>query len=129
MASFANELALDTEPALKVACGFGGGFAGLGGPCGVVTGGILVIGLKYGKAKSDDEAAKEKTYRLVREFVHRFEQRHGTTLCRQLINTDISTPEGLQAARDKQLFATVCTPFVQSAVEILQELLQKPVTG
>src|ERR1700690_2147484 len=93
VASFASELALDTAVALKVACGFGGGFAGLGGPCGAVTGGLMVIGLKYGKDKPDDEAAKEKTYGLVREFVHRFEQRHGTILCRQLINADISTPE------------------------------------
>jgi len=90
----------------------------------------MVIGLKYGKNKPNDEAAKERTYRLVREFVHRFEQRHGTTLCRELINADISTPEGLQAARDKQLFTTVCHPLVQSAVEIVQELLQKkPVTS
>ena len=83
----------------------------------------MTIGLKYGKDKPDDEAAKEKTYRLVREFVHRFEQRHGTILCRQLINADISTPEGLQAARDKQLFATTCPAFVRSAVEILEDLL------
>ena len=83
----------------------------------------MVIGLKYGKTKSDDEAAKEKTYRLVREFVRRFEQRHGTTLCRGLINADISTPEGLQAARAKGLITTVCPPFVRSAVEIVEELL------
>ena len=83
----------------------------------------MVIGLKYGKVKPDDEAAKEKTYRLVREFVSRFEQRHGTILCRKLINADISTPEGLQAARDKGLIATTCPPFVKSAVEIVEELL------
>ncbi len=113
-----------------MAGGFGGGFAGLGGPCGTVTGGMMVIGLKYGKVKPDDEAAKEKTYGLVREFVRRFEQRHGTILCRELINADISTPEGLQAARDKGLIATTCPAFVRSAVEILQELLEKnAVTG
>lgn len=83
----------------------------------------MLIGLKYGKAKPDDEAAKEKTYRLVREFVSRFEQRHGTMLCRELINADISTPEGLQAARNKGLFTTACPAFVRSAVEMLQELL------
>ena len=83
----------------------------------------MLIGLKYGKAKPDDEAAKEKTYRLVRDFVRRFEQRHGTMRCRKLINADISTPEGLQAARDKGLMAKACPAFVRSAVEILQELL------
>ena len=83
----------------------------------------MAIGLKYGKAKPHDEAAKEKTYRLVREFVHRFKQRHQTINCGELIGADISTPEGLQAARDKKLFATLCPVFVRSAAEILQELL------
>ena len=83
----------------------------------------MVIGLKHGKDKPDDEAAKQKTYRLVRELVQRFEKRHGTTICRELIKADISTPEGLQAARDKGLFTTTCPAFVRSAVEIVQELL------
>ena len=84
---------------------------------------MMVIGLKYGKDKPDDEAAKEKTYRTVREFLLRFEKRHGTTICRELINADISTPESLTAARNKGLFTTTCPPFVKSAAEILEELL------
>ncbi len=123
MASFADESELHRDLALKLGGGFGGGFGGLGGPCGAVTGAMMVIGLKYGKTRSEDEAAKEKAYRAVREFVRRFEQRHGTILCRGLINADISTPEGLKAARDSGLFKTVCPPFVRSAVEILEELL------
>ncbi len=83
----------------------------------------MVIGLKYGKARPDDEAAKEKTYRLVRDFVRRFKERHGSIICKDLIHTDISTPEGLQAAREKQIFATVCYPFVKHAVEELEKLL------
>jgi C_GCAxxG_C_C family probable redox protein len=124
LASFANESGLDKDLALKVACGFGGGFAGLGGPCGAVTGAMMAIGLKYGKEKPGDEEAKEKTYRTVREFIHRFEQRHGASLCRELIKADISTPEGFQAARNKGLIATTCPAFVRSAVEILEELLE-----
>jgi len=123
LASFANQSGLDKDLSLKVACGFGGGFAGLGGACGAVTGAMIVIGLKYGMTRPDDEAAKEKTYRIVREFIKRFEQRHGASLCRELIKADISTPEGLQAARNKGLIATTCPAFVRSAVEIVQELL------
>jgi len=84
----------------------------------------MVIGLKHGKARPDDEAAKEKTYQLVRGFVSRFRERHGSITCRELINADISTPEGLQAARDRQLFATVCSALVKDTVETLEELLE-----
>ena len=84
----------------------------------------MVIGLKLGKARPDDNAAKDKTYQLVRDFVTRFRQRHAAITCRELINADISTPEGLQAARDRQLFTAVCHPLVKDAVETLEELLE-----
>jgi C_GCAxxG_C_C family probable redox protein len=123
LASFANESGLSSDLALKATCGFGGGFAGLGGPCGAVTGAMMVIGFRYGKDKPEDEEAEVKTYRMVREFVRRFEQCHKTTLCRDLLKVDIGTLEGLRAALDKGLFTTVCPEFVKSAVEILEELL------
>ena len=123
VASFANDFGIDQETALRMAGGFGGGIAGLGGTCGAVTGSIIVLGLKYGKTKAEDNAAKEKTYRLVREFMQRFEQRHQALLCRNLINIDMSTPEGLKEAQQKKVFETKCSFFVRDAVEMLEELL------
>lgn len=40
-----------------------------------------------------------------------------------LIKCDISKAEGLAAAREQQLFATVCPKFVRDAVLILEEML------
>ena len=123
MASFANEFGLDTDVALKVACGFGGGVGAMGGPCGAVTGGIMVIGLTCGQTRPEDKTAKEKTYGLVQEFVRRFKERHQSIDCKELINTDLSTPEGFLSAIEKKLFTTVCPAFVRDAAELLQELL------
>ena len=123
MASFANDFGIDQETALRVAGGLGGGIAGQGGTCGAVTGSVIVLGLKYGKTKAEDNAAKEKTYHLAREFMQRFEQRHQALLCRNLINIDMSTPEGQKEAQEKKVFATKCSFFVRDAVEILEELL------
>jgi C_GCAxxG_C_C family probable redox protein len=106
-----------------MAGGFGGGMGGQGGTCGAVTGSIMVLGLKYGKTKAEDNAAKEKTYRLVREFTQRFEERHQALLCRNLIDADLSTPEGLKAAQERKVFETKCSLFVRDAVKILEELL------
>jgi len=123
VASFANDFGLERELALRMACGFGGGIGGLGGTCGAVTGAIIVLGLKYGKTRPEDEAAKQKTYRLVRELIRRFEEGHQTLLCRDLIGIDLSTPEGLKAAQEKKVFATTCSSFVRDALEILEQLL------
>ena len=123
LATYADAFGMDRETALRVAGGFGGGMGGLGEVCGAVTGAFMVLGLKYGRTDPADKAAKEKTYAAVQKFANRFKDRHGSIICRDLIGCDLSTPAGVQAAREKGLFATVCVDMVRSAAEILEELL------
>lgn len=89
-----------------------------------MTGAFMVIGLKHGKAKIEDKQAKEKTYSLVKEFVDRFRSRNGSIVCRELLGCDISTPEGRDLAKEKNLFATLCPKFVQDAAEIIEQILE-----
>ncbi len=56
--TFAEKIGLDKETALRISGPFGGGMARMGDTCGAVTGAFMAIGLKYGKAKADDYAAK-----------------------------------------------------------------------
>jgi C_GCAxxG_C_C family probable redox protein len=113
---------LDRKAALQVAGAFGAGIARTGQTCGAVTGALMVIGLEHGQTRGEDKPAKEKTYALAREFLERFQVQNGATLCRELLGCDIGIPEGLQAARDKGLFDSLCPRLVASAVEILQEM-------
>jgi C_GCAxxG_C_C family probable redox protein len=118
VSSYGPRFGLERELALKLASGLGGGIGHQGGCCGAVTGAIIVIGLKQGGT-----AADEKTYGLIDQFLERFKARRGSILCRELLGCDISTPRGLQAARDKGLFANLCPGFVRDSAEILEELL------
>jgi C_GCAxxG_C_C family probable redox protein len=123
LSTYAQDLGLDRQVALKLAAGFGGGMGRMAGTCGAVTGAFMVLGLDRGPAEADDQQGKETTYERVREFAKRFEARHGTMVCRDLIKCDISTPEGLAMARDQGLWATVCPKFIQDAAEILEDML------
>ena len=116
LAAYAPQFGLEPEIALRLAAPFGGGMARMGETCGAVTGAFLVIGLQSGEAK-------EETYQLVREFVRRFAARHGSIRCRELLGCDLSTPEGLQLAREQGLFSTRCRGFVRDSAEIVSELL------
>jgi len=121
--AFSEELGLSREQALKISQPFGGGIARMGEMCGAVTGAFLVIGLKHGRTRVEDEAAKEKTYALVHEFTNRFRALHGSIRCKDLLGCDLSTPEGPREAHDKHLIDERCPMFVRSAVEILEDLL------
>jgi C_GCAxxG_C_C family probable redox protein len=123
LSAFAPELGLDREMAHKVATSFGGGMGRMGKTCGAVTGAFMVIGLKYGRTRAEDEETKEKAYELVKEFVKRFQERNGSIECRELLGHDMSTPEGYKIIYEKGLTKELCPNFVQDAVEILEQIL------
>jgi len=118
--TYCDEFGLDRDLALKLSCSLGGGMGRLGETCGAVTGAYLLIGLKYGKILEADDAAKEKTYATVREFAQRFQQRNGSTQCRDLLGVDLLTgdPELIKQQHD-----TVCPKAIRDAVEIVEALL------
>ena len=122
-ATYAVEMGMDRDKALKIAQAFGGGMGAMGETCGAVTGAFMVIGLKYGRVKVDDDEAKRKTYALVQEFTRKFKARNGTIVCRELLGCDIGTPEGERIAKEKKLASTLCPKFVQDAAEIIKEIL------
>ncbi|MEW6094779.1 MAG: C-GCAxxG-C-C family protein [Chloroflexota bacterium] len=119
--AFAPQFGLDEETAIRIATSFGGGMARRGEVCGAVTGALMALGLARGAAAPE---VKEEVYRLGREFMRRFEEKHGPILCRALICSDISTPEGLQQARESGVIRRVCPQVVHDAAEILQTVLE-----
>lgn len=122
LTAFCEEFGLNSKQAIKIAMGFGGGMGRTGRTCGAVTGAYMVIGMTAGLGSEKPQESKENVYRLVREFDRKFCEKNGSTLCIDLLGCDLSTPEGLAAAREKGLFTTLCPKFVKDAVEILDQM-------
>ena len=93
--TFATEMGLDEELALKIATQFGGG-ARKGEMCGAVSGALMVLGLKYGHCHSENEEEKGRAYRISEDFMNRFIQKNGTVVCRELLGYDLSEPEDMK---------------------------------
>ena len=122
--AFCEDLGVEEDTALKLACGFGGGMGRKGEICGAVSGGILALGARYGRGEKEDRTATEATYARTRELMDEFTRRHGTCLCRQLLNgCDLTTKEGRRYFHDNDLFNKVCIPCIQSAVEIVEKMM------
>lgn len=124
LSTYGAQFGLNREMALKVSGAFGGGMGRMAETCGAVTGASMVIGLKYGKTRVEDEQTKEKAYSLVKEFVDKFKSRNGSIICRELLGCDISTPRGMALAKEKKLIDTLCPKFVQDAAEIIEQILE-----
>ena len=115
LAVFCEEFGLSREQAFKISISFGGGIR-KGEVCGACTGAIMALGLRYGenKSKSDEMCVK---------FLDSFEKENGSYICRDLLDCDIRTEEGIKYAIDNNLFKEICPKMVESAVKIAQELI------
>ncbi len=119
--AFAEQFGMDKKAALRLASPFGGGMARQGEVCGAVMGVLLALGLARG---TDTPGSKDEIYRLSQELMRRFQAKHGSILCRALIDCDISTPAGHDAAATKGVFRTICPALVRDAADIVEELLK-----
>ena len=120
--AYAPKLGLQDEVALKLASPFGGGTAHQGHVCGAVTGALMVLGLQKGNATPE---TKDETYRIAEEYIKRFQELHGSILCRELIGHDISKPGELEKVREKGVFKNTCPGFVKDAAELVAKFLDE----
>ena len=123
--AFSDKLPFDVDVGLKIACGFGAGMGRKEEVCGAVSGGILVIGSKYGRGENDDSTYKEQTYQKVNEIMDRFKREHGSWICRELLGgCELTSEEGKKQFEEKNLSDTVCKRCVESIVAILEQDLK-----
>jgi C_GCAxxG_C_C family probable redox protein len=123
LSAWAEEFGLDRQTALKVATAFGGGMGHRGDTCGAVTGAFMVIGLKHGRIRADDEETRDRAYALVSRFVEEFESRHGSIVCRELLGYDLGDPEREQLSQELWPEGAPCPELVRDASRILEEIL------
>lgn len=116
-AAFCDKCGLDERTAHGAAAAFGGGLGRKGFICGAVTGALMAIGMATGGEKEK----KEENYAKAVRFIDRFTEKHGSIICRKLIEFDISTPEGLKKARESGVFEKVCLKLVGNAVDLLED--------
>lgn len=111
---FCEEFGLSKNDAFKIAACFGSGMR-QAEVCGACTGALMAIGLKYGEDK-------ETCNRLSNRFFEEFAKENGSFICRNLLECDISTPEGVKYALDNNLFKEFCPKMVASAVKITEKI-------
>jgi C_GCAxxG_C_C family probable redox protein len=123
--AFSDDLGIDKNTALKIACGFGAGMGRKQQVCGAVTGGIMVIGVKYGRGENDERKVMDQAYVKVRALMDRFSEKHGTVICRKLVSEcELTTDVGQKEYREKDLLHKICAPCVETVAEILEDILR-----
>jgi C_GCAxxG_C_C family probable redox protein len=121
---FADEFRISEDDCLKISCAFGGGMGRQQYTCGAVTGALMVLGLKYGKALNDPEEKKQHTYAKTRELFVEFIKLNGSANCRELLEgLDMTDPGDHKKIIDRKLFDIKCEKCVADAVRIVERMM------
>ncbi len=108
------------EVVVKLATGFGAGIGRTQETCGAVSGAVLALGLRGGRALGDDKARTEETYAKVQALLRDFAALHLTCNCRELLGgCDLRTPEGQQEFRDREYLRRRCVEYVKTAAALV----------
>ena len=121
LSNCAQELGISADEANRLAAAFGGG-SGMGETCGAVVGAMMVLGLKHGHKGPDDMEQREVLMAKRAEFIERWKERRGSCMCRDLLEDDISTAEGLGRILESGKLFTLCPDFVLDALDILDSM-------
>lgn len=117
--TFCEELGLDPTVGLKISGGLGAGFSRRGEVCGAVSGAIMALGLQRGFYDPANPESKAEFVEKARAFMDEFEAKHGSIICRELLNFDISTEENYARAVNEGIFAGVCRDVIGDAADMI----------
>lgn len=110
----------------RIATGFCGGFARTRGTCGAVTGGMMALGILYGR--DDAKQPYEPVYKKVRQFLRLFEEEFGSINCFELTGFDLSKQKERLAFAEKGMIEK-CRHFTGRAARLVAELSNDPEHG
>ena len=85
----------------------------------------MVLGLKYGHYQSDNNEQKTYAYDIAKEYTKRFKECNGSIVCRDLLGYDLTNPEDVVFIKQKNLFGSVCPEMIESAVKLLEKILNE----
>ena len=122
LAAYSEECGITEEQALKLGSCLGSGMR-KGEVCGACTGALLVLGLLFGQSHKGDLTERQRSNTVNDMMMDRFKEENGSYICNDLVGCDMSSPEGVQYAREKGLFTDFCPKMVASAVDILEEII------
>ena len=122
----ASRLGISEEMAIGLGSAFGTGM-GHADTCGCICGAHIVLGLRYGSAKSMEEGKSKKALLVqkVTEFEERLEKKQSCRSCRDILGMDITQPGVMREAVEKGMFTAVCGEMLKCTCDILDSILDE----
>jgi len=135
LAALQDTLRMENDAVFKAGTGFAGGIGATGaGPCGALTGGVMIISSKIGRERKnfkDPERIRWKTYELAKKLYDKFIEEYGSGNCSDIQKKLMGRPFNLWDPADFEEFdkagghSEKCPSVVGNAARWTAEILLK----
>ena len=124
--AFADMIDIDDATLSKLSSSFGGGMGRLREVCGSVSGMFMVAGLLYGYDGPETGQVKADHYARIQELAKRFEEKHGSIVCRELLGLSVRHDIPVPEARTSEYYKKrPCPEIIGDAAEILEQFINE----
>ncbi|MHA2232091.1 MAG: C-GCAxxG-C-C family protein [Candidatus Hodarchaeales archaeon] len=119
-------LAINSDLIPLIATGFAAGIGRHGAICGAISGGIIGLGLRFGRsqpAPTNNEDTK-RPYWYSTELLARFKETYPTILCNELTGCDLSDPADVERYYSENKWGTTCRELITTVAGLTYDILQ-----
>jgi C_GCAxxG_C_C family probable redox protein len=113
---------IQSELIPKIATGFCGGIARTGGICGAVSGAVMAISIFYGRNLPDESV--DNNYIPVQKIIEMFENKFGSTNCKQLTGCNLGTEEGRKLFFSTKIIEQ-CRYYTEEATRMAMSIIEE----
>lgn len=118
--AIAEDAGIESPLIPRIATGFCSGLARTKGMCGAVSGGVMALGLIFGRDNA--EVTVDATYVKIREFLDVFEKQYGSLNCFDITGCDLGTEDGRLIFKESGM-RDKCAGITDEAARMAAEII------
>ena len=124
--AFADLIPIEKTTLLKMSSSFGGGMGRLREVCGSVTGMFMIAGILYGYDGPETGQVKADHYARIQELARRFEETHGSIVCREMLGLSVRHDVPVPEARTQEYYKKrPCPEIIGDAADLLEQYIKE----
>ena len=116
-------LGIENELIPKIATGFGAGVARSGEICGALSGGVIALGMVFGRSKDEGGLSGPGIYWFSGELASKFRDKYGEVQCPKLLGLDLDIKEDYEKYRREGMWGNQCRQFILEATGMVYDII------
>ncbi len=94
--------------------------------CGSVTGMFMIAGILYGYDGPETGQVKADHYARIQELARRFEETHGSIVCREMLGLSVRHDVPVPEARTQEYYKKrPCPEIIGDAADLLEQYIKE----